>query len=86
MELKPIRTEAQYSAALRQASAYFDNEPEPGTKAGDRFQVLVMRIEAYRDLLSILVWMIERRTLTLTPYRWAWCVNVAVSLLPREQQ
>jgi len=47
MELKPIRTEVEYDAALRQASAYFENEPEPGTKAGDRFEVLVMLIEAY---------------------------------------
>jgi HTH-type transcriptional regulator/antitoxin HigA len=47
MELKPILTEAEYGAALRQASAYFDNEPEPGTKAGDRFEVLVVLIEVY---------------------------------------
>ena len=47
MELKPIRTEAEYDTALRQASVYFENEPEPGTKAGDRFEVLVMLIEAY---------------------------------------
>jgi HTH-type transcriptional regulator/antitoxin HigA len=47
MELKPIRTEAEYDAALRQASEYFDSEPEAGTKAGDRFEVLVMLIEAY---------------------------------------
>jgi len=47
MELRPIRSEAEYDAALRQASAYFDNEPEPGTNAGDRFEVRVMLIEAY---------------------------------------
>jgi HTH-type transcriptional regulator/antitoxin HigA len=46
-ELKPIRTEAEYDAALREVSAYFDNEPAPGTEEGDRFEVLVMLIEAY---------------------------------------
>jgi HTH-type transcriptional regulator/antitoxin HigA len=47
MELKPIRTEAEYDAALRIASAYFDHEPAPGTEEGDRFEILVMLIEAY---------------------------------------
>jgi len=47
MELKPIRTEVEYDAALREASTYFDKEPEPGTEDGDRFEVLVMLIEAY---------------------------------------
>lgn len=47
MELKPIRTEAEYDAALRAVSPYFDNEPESGTAEGDRFEILVMLIEAY---------------------------------------
>lgn len=47
MELRPIRTEAEYSAALREASAYFDKEPTPGTTEGDHFEVLVMLIKAY---------------------------------------
>ena len=47
MELKPIRTEAEYEAALREASASFDKEPEPGTEEGDRFELLVMLIAAY---------------------------------------
>lgn len=47
MELKPIRTEEQYEAALREASVYFDKEPEPGTEEGDRFEVLLMLIEKY---------------------------------------
>ena len=28
-------------------SAYFDNEPEPGTPEGDRFEVLLTLFEAY---------------------------------------
>lgn len=47
MELKPIHTEADYEAALEQVAPYFDNEPEPGTADADRFEVLVMLIEAY---------------------------------------
>lgn len=47
MELKPIRTEDQYDAALREASAYFDKEPVPGTEEGDRFEMLLMLIEKY---------------------------------------
>lgn len=47
MELKPIRTEAEYEAALEQVAPYFDNEPELGTIEADRFEVLVMLIEAY---------------------------------------
>jgi HTH-type transcriptional regulator/antitoxin HigA len=47
MELKPIRTEAEYEVALREVSAYFDDEPTPGTAEGDRFEILVMLVEAY---------------------------------------
>ncbi len=47
MEISPIRTEADYKAALREVSAYFDNEPTPGTPDGDRFEVLLTLVEAY---------------------------------------
>ena len=47
MDIRPIRTEADYKAALREVSAYFDNEPEPGTEDGDRFEVLLTLVEAY---------------------------------------
>ena len=47
MDLKPIRTEAEYDAALNEVSEYFDNEPTSGTPEADRFEVLVMLIEAY---------------------------------------
>lgn len=47
MEIRPIHTKADYNAALRQVSAYFDNEPEPGTPDGDRFEVLLTLVEAY---------------------------------------
>lgn len=47
MHIRPIRTENDYKAALREVSAYFDNEPEPDTEDGDRFEILLTLIEAY---------------------------------------
>jgi HTH-type transcriptional regulator/antitoxin HigA len=46
---KPIRTEADYEAALREIEPYFDQEQEPlpGTPEGDRFEMLATLIEAY---------------------------------------
>ena len=45
--IRPIRTDADYQAALGEVSAYFDTEPEPGTPEGDRFEVLLTLVEAY---------------------------------------
>lgn len=47
MEIRPIRTEDDYKTALREVSAYFDNEPAPGTPDGDRFEILLTLVEAY---------------------------------------
>jgi HTH-type transcriptional regulator / antitoxin HigA len=47
VEVRPIRTEADYTAALADIEQYFDNEPEPGTPESDRFEVLGTLIEAY---------------------------------------
>ena len=47
MNIHPIRTDADYKAALREVSAGFANEPDPGTEAGDRFEILITLIEAY---------------------------------------
>jgi HTH-type transcriptional regulator/antitoxin HigA len=47
MEIRPIHTDDDYQVALREVSAYFDNEPEPGTPEGDRFEVLLTLVEAY---------------------------------------
>jgi HTH-type transcriptional regulator/antitoxin HigA len=46
MEIRPIHTKADYKDALREVSAYFDNEPEPGTPDGDRFEVLLTLVES----------------------------------------
>ena len=47
MNIHPIRTKADYKRALRELSAYFDDEPEPGSEEGDRFEILLTLIEAY---------------------------------------
>ena len=47
MDIRPIRTEEDYKAALREVSAYFDNEPIPGTPDGDRFEILLTLVEVY---------------------------------------
>lgn len=47
MEIHPIRTEKDYNAALRDVSAYFDDEPVPGSADGDRFEILLALVEAY---------------------------------------
>lgn len=47
MRIRPIHTDADYKAVMSEVSGYFDNEPEPGTSAGDRFEVLLTLVEAY---------------------------------------
>ncbi|WP_368563516.1 type II toxin-antitoxin system HigA family antitoxin [Pseudoxanthomonas sp. UTMC 1351] len=47
MNIHPIRTDRDYRVALRELSAYFDNEPEQGTEDGDRFEILATLVEAY---------------------------------------
>ena len=48
-QLKPLRTEADYQAALKVASAFFDapNEPQPGSEEEATFEALLTLIEAY---------------------------------------
>ena len=47
MHIRPIPTDEDYRAALKQVSALFDNEPELGTPEGDFFEVMLTLIEAY---------------------------------------
>ena len=47
MEIKPIRTEQDYETALAAVAPFFDAEPEPGSIEADRFEIMVMLIEAY---------------------------------------
>ena len=47
MEIRPIHTAEDHKAAMREVSAFFDNEPEPESPEGDRFEVLLTLVEAY---------------------------------------
>lgn len=47
MNIHPIHTEEEYRAALKEVSAFFDDEPEPGTPEGDYFDVMITLIEVY---------------------------------------
>ena len=49
MKIHPIRTKSDYKRALREVSAYFDDEPEPGSEDGDRFEILATLVEAYES-------------------------------------
>ena len=49
MDVRPIRTEADFQWALAEIAHYFDNQPEPGTPDADRFDVLAELIEAYEN-------------------------------------
>jgi antitoxin component HigA of HigAB toxin-antitoxin module len=42
-----IHTEGDYEAALTEFEHYFDHEPEPGTEAADRFELLGMVLAKY---------------------------------------
>jgi HTH-type transcriptional regulator/antitoxin HigA len=46
-ELRPIRNEKEYAEVLAEVSVFVDNEPKRGTKDADRFELLLMLVEAY---------------------------------------
>ena len=78
MELKPIKTEREYRAALREAEKLWDT-PEKSA-AADRLEVLVILIQAYEEKhyaipaaepIEFLQYVMESRGLTrkdLEPY------------------
>jgi HTH-type transcriptional regulator/antitoxin HigA len=45
--IHPIRTEADYQAALQLVAPYFDHEPELDSDPGAHFEALLTLIEAY---------------------------------------
>ena len=47
MDIKPIRTEADYERALKEIEKLF--EAEPDTPEGDRLEVLSTLVEAYEE-------------------------------------
>lgn len=79
MEIKPIRTEVDYQAALAEIERLI--EAQPGTPEGDRLEVLVTLVEAYEarhypipeadDPVGVLEYYMESRGLSradLIPY------------------
>jgi len=71
MEIRPIRTKADYRAALKEVDRLW--EAEPGTPEGDRVDVLVTLIEAYEakhhpipapDPIAAIEFMMEQKGLT----------------------
>jgi len=44
-----IRDEAGYAEALAEFEAYFDNEPQAGGDAGDRFELLGLLLARYEE-------------------------------------
>ncbi len=46
-DIRALRTEADYDWALADIEQYFVKEPEPGTPAAERFDVLAALIRAY---------------------------------------
>ncbi|MCU7373184.1 transcriptional regulator [Paucibacter sp. O1-1] len=47
MDIRPIRTPADYEQALRAVAPFFDDEPDPDSEAGAYFEVLLTLIQAY---------------------------------------
>lgn len=47
MKIRPIKSEADYEAALAEIEALFDAKPD--TARGDRLEVLATLVEAYED-------------------------------------
>ncbi len=69
-DIRPIRTKADYRAALKEVERLWD--AEPGTAAGDRVEVLVTLIEAYEarhfpipapDPIAAITFMMEQKGL-----------------------
>jgi HTH-type transcriptional regulator / antitoxin HigA len=47
MDIRPIKTEADYDWALAEIERYFAQEPQSGSPEADRFDVLAALIESY---------------------------------------
>ncbi len=49
MHIHILRDEADYQATLADYEAFFDNQPEPGSEAGDRFELLGLLLAKYEE-------------------------------------
>ena len=49
MNVQSLTAEADYDRALGEIDVYFDDEPEPGSAAADRFNELAALIADYEE-------------------------------------
>jgi HTH-type transcriptional regulator / antitoxin HigA len=47
MDIRPIHTQADHKATLKEISALMESDPEPGTPHGDRLDILVTLVQAF---------------------------------------
>lgn len=47
MDIRPIHTEADYKATLKEISALMESDPDPGSPEGDRLDILATLVQAY---------------------------------------
>jgi HTH-type transcriptional regulator/antitoxin HigA len=47
MNIRPVHTEADYKATLKEISALMEPDPDPGTPEGDRLDILTTLVQAY---------------------------------------
>ena len=47
MNIRPIHTEADYTATLKEISGLMESDPDIGTPDGDRLDILVTLVQAY---------------------------------------
>lgn len=47
MDIRPLRSEADYDAALKAIETYFEHEPQLGSAEADRFDLLALVIADY---------------------------------------
>ena len=46
--IRPLRSEADYDAALKEIEEYFENKPKPSTPEADRFDLLGVGVRLVR--------------------------------------
>ena len=49
MNIHPVRTKADYKAALKEISALMEFDPDLGTPRGDRLDILATLVQAYES-------------------------------------
>ena len=54
--IRPLHSEADYDAALKQIERYFESEPKPGTPEADRFDLLALIVEDYERKRWPMTW------------------------------